>query len=290
MTIVTTGGGRAAARFGTFWRRVSDLAPTGLALFLGYGALFVLYLPIVWLLMMSVSEQPLTAVPGPFTTKWYEAIFSGGQTERIRFRVADPLLLSLTIGVITSVACMVTATVVGRLLPRLRRRGWFLLAFLTPLMVPGIVAGAGLFTYYRVVIDVKMGFWSLCLAHFLWAFPFALLAMLIVASRLDERLLEAASDLGANAWQCFWQIEAPILKPGIFAAGFFGFLLSFNELPRSIFMRSGEMTLPLFLWAQVGLHSSTVPLIDAMSALITVASIFVVFVAIRGMFKKEPPT
>ena len=120
-----------------------------------------------------------------------------------------------------------------------------LIGFLMPLMVPGIVAGVGLFMWYRLVIHVKMGVWSLALAHFVWAFPFALLAMLVVAARFDMRLMEAAEDLGASRWQRFWQVEVPILKPGIFAAGFLGFLLSFNELPFSIFMRAGQDTLPL---------------------------------------------
>jgi ABC-type spermidine/putrescine transport system permease subunit II len=153
-----------------------------------------------------------------------------------------------------------------------------------PLMIPGIVGGVGLFMWYRLVIHVKMGVWSLALAHFVWAFPFALLAMLVVASRFDTRLMEAAEDLGAKPWQRFWQIEIPILKPGIYAAGFFGFLLSFNELPFSIFMRAGQDTLPLYLWIQSGAHNTTVPLIYAMSTLVTVASVGLTFLAIRLAF------
>ena len=166
----------------------------------------------------------------------------------------------------------------------MKRRGPLLIGFLMPLMVPGIVAGVGLFMWYRLVIHVKMGVWSLALAHFVWAFPFALLAMLVVASRFDMRLMEAAEDLGATRWQRFWQIEVPILKPGIFAAGFFGFLLSFNELPFSIFMRAGQDTLPLYLWIQSGAHNTTVPLIYAMSTLVTIASIGLTFLAIKLAF------
>ena len=76
----------------------------------------------------------------------------------------------------------------------------------------------------------------------------------------------------------------PILKPGIFAAGFFGFLLSFNELPFSIFMRAGQDTLPLYLWIQSGAHNTTVPLIYAMSTLVTIASIGLTFLAIKLAF------
>lgn len=260
------------------WLSVSA-APRALAMVFGYGALLLLYIPIVWLIIMSISEQPLTGIPGPFTLRWYEQLLDGQG-----FSVGEPLLLSLMIAVFVAMACMTTATLVGRTLTRSRKRGWLLLGYILPLMIPGIVAGAGLFMYYRVIIGVKMGVWSLMLAHFVWSFPFALLAMLVISSRLDERLLDAASDLGANGWKVFWHIEAPLLKPGIFMAGFFSFLLSFNELPYSIFMRAGQMTLPLYLWIQSTAHSTSIPLVYAMSALMTIGSIALTFIAIRGAF------
>ena len=90
--------------------------------------------------------------------------------------------------------------------------------------------------------------------------------------------------LGRKALAAVWQIEIPILKPGIYAAGFFGFLLSFNELPFSIFMRAGQDTLPLYLWIQSGAHNTTVPLIYAMSTIVTVGSIGLTFLAIKLAF------
>ena len=290
----------ALIRSGRFaWRRLVDGMPRGASLFFGYFVLFILYLPIVWLMVLSLSGEPLTGIPGDWTISWYEDVIlvnnarHEGEAYGSNFRVGDPLILSIVLALITSVACIIGALVVGPVLPRIKRRGPLLMGFLMPLMVPGIVAGVGLFMWYRLVIHVKMGIWSLALAHFVWAFPFALLAMLVVAARFDTRLMEAAQDLGANRWQRFWQIEVPILKPGIFAAGFFGFLLSFNELPFSIFMRSGQDTLPLYLWVQSGAHNTTVPLIYAMSTLVTVASIVLTFIAIKLAFadpeqKKAP--
>ena len=158
------------------------------------------------------------------------------------------------------------------------------MVFLLPLFFPGIVTGGAFFMHYKGLLGLKMGVWSLVLGHFVWAFPFALLAMLVVTARFDERLTEAASDLGASAWHRFWHIEAPLLKPGIVASGFFGFLLSFNELPRSIFLRSGEVTLPLHLWAESSSHVSSVPLIYAMSTLITIASTVLTVIALRMLF------
>ncbi|MBI06614.1 MAG: hypothetical protein CMM54_06490 [Rhodospirillaceae bacterium] len=259
---------------------------------LGLTVLAIIYFPILWLMILSVSGEPLTGFPGDWTLRWYDdMIYGSGQREGEayggNFRILKPLLLSLLLAVITSIACMLAGLGVGSVLPRIRRRGPFLMSFLMPLMVPGIVAGMSIFLFFRIGLHFKMGLWSLALAHFIWAFPFALLAMMVVASRFDQRLLEAASDLGASRWKRFWQVEVPILKPGIFAAGFFGFLLSFNELPFSIFMRAGQATLPLYLWIQSGAHNTSVPLIFAMSTLITIASIFLTFIAIRVGFSEK---
>ena len=256
----------------------SQRIATWIAVVLGAAVILLIYAPIVWLGVMSVSENPLSGVPWPLSGVWYDDLFR--DTEKW----LGPLELSVLIGLIVAACCMLGATLVGRFIPRMKRRGGLLMIFMLPLFFPGIVAGGAFFMHYKALLGLKMGVWSLVLGHFIWAFPLALLAMLVVAARFDERLLEAASDIGASNWQRFWHVEAPLLKPGIVAAGFFGFLLSFNELPRSIFLRSGEVTLPLYLWAESSSHVTSVALIYAMSTLITIASIFLTVVALRMLF------
>lgn len=277
MSAPTTGRGRRGIMFVD--RLMRTARPFGVAV--GYVWVTLIYIPIVWLAVMSVSSRPLTGVPYPLSLEWYDALFSGDM------RWLPPLERSLILGLIVSVLCMVSATMVGRVLPQLRRRGGLLAAFLAPLFVPALVTGVSMFMFYRALIGLKLGDWSLVLAHFVWAFPFALLAMLVVSSRFDIRMSEAASDLGATNWQRFWQIEVPLLRPGIIASGFFGFLLSFNELPLSIYMRAGQMTLPLHLWAESTAHQSSIPLIYGMSTLVTFVSIIIVVVALRLLFFRK---
>ena len=264
VTQLAGNGGKATAV--GFW--------TGLSIVLGYTVIFLIYAPVFWLMVMSFSEHPLTGVPWPLTGAWYAKLYEDT-------RWVDPIELSLVIALIVAVLCLWAATLVGRSLPAMRRRGGVFFAFLLPLFVPGIVLGATLFMFYRSFLGIKTGLWSLVLVHFVWSFPFALLAMLVVSVRFDHRLLEAAADLGANAWQRFWHIEFPALRPGIIAAGFFGFLLSFNELERSLFLRGGHTTLPLYSWVQASSHTSNVPLIYALSTIITLVSLGLTMFSIR---------
>jgi ABC-type spermidine/putrescine transport system permease subunit II len=254
---------------------------TSVVVVLGSIGILLIYGPVAWLGLMSISHRPLTGKPGPFTFEWYQRLAAD-------LRWLDPLLTSLGIATIVSILCMIAATAVGRVLPHIGRSGvWLLLAFLLVLFVPGVMVGVDFIMFYRLFLGIRTGLWSLVLAHFVWAFPFALLSVLVVAARFDVRLLEVAADLGAGGWRRFRDIEVPLLLPGILSAGFFGFLLSFNELPRSIYLRGGITTLPLFQWAEAASHTTMVPLIYALSTLITIASLALTVFALRLLFRRE---
>lgn len=246
--------------------------------YLGIFALAWIYLPILWLIIMSFSKEPLSGFPGPFTAKFYVELF-GHPAWFV------PLLRSVGLALLVAVVSMICATIIGRAIPRIRRgRITVLGAVLLPLMVPGVVIGTALFLYLRVVLGFKLGLWSLFAGHFIWAFPFSLLAVLVVALRFDTRLLDAAADLGSGPWQRFWRIEFPLLKDGIVAGGLFAFLLSFNEIARSIYLKGKIETLPIYLWQQAASHSSSVPLIYPLNVLILLASALLVGVAFWLLF------
>jgi putative spermidine/putrescine transport system permease protein/spermidine/putrescine transport system permease protein len=239
----------------------------GLTLIVGFGLIALIYLPVTWLGILSVSGDPLSGLPGAFTLHWYASLFTDT-------RWLDPMIVSIEIAAVVSVLCMISATLVGRALPRVKRgRGLMMTAFLPPLIVPGIVVGIDVFIFYRMVLGIKMGVWSIALVHFIWAFPFALIGMLVVSSRFDARLLEAAADLGASPWRRFWDIERPLLSAGVSTAGMFGFLLSLTELPRSIFVAAHTQTLPLFTWAETMSRGSHVSLIYCLNSLIALVSV-----------------
>lgn len=233
----------------------------------GFALTGLIYAPVVWLALLSISADPLSGRAGGWTLSWYAAL--ARDTSWV-----DPMLRSLGIAAIVSCLCVLIALPVGRSLPRLRRgRSVLGVAFLLPLGVPGTVMGLLLFTFYRVVLGVRMGNWSLVLSHVVLALPFALIGILVAASRFDVGLLEAAADLGASPWRRFVDIECRLLRPGIISAALFGFLLSFTELPRSLFVAGPDQTLPLYIWAEASSRSGHVPLIFCLNTLVTLVSL-----------------
>ncbi len=227
----------------------------------GFLALGLIYFPLLWLVLLSISQNPLGGIPGPFSLEHYRALFANPEWRQ-------PMLASLAIGAIIGLICAVTATIVGRALPTLTSPGRVLFLFVIPLFVPGMSMGAALLIFVRAVLDLKLGFWSIALGHFVWAFPFALLIILVVTIRFDHRLVEAGRDLGASNWRVFWDIEFPILMPGIVSAALFGFLMSFNEVMRTIFLRGTSETMPVWSWVQAAAQQSQVPIIFSLSSIV----------------------
>jgi putrescine transport system permease protein len=59
--------------------------------------------------------------------------------------------------------------------------------------------------------------------------PFMVLPLYSNLAKMDLRLLEAASDLGATAWVAFWQITVPLSKAGIIAGSMLVFIPCVGE-------------------------------------------------------------
>ncbi|MEO6030766.1 MAG: ABC transporter permease subunit [Burkholderiaceae bacterium] len=59
--------------------------------------------------------------------------------------------------------------------------------------------------------------------------PFMILPLYANLSKMDLRLLEAASDLGASAWVAFWRITVPLSKAGIIAGSMLVFIPCVGE-------------------------------------------------------------
>ena len=59
--------------------------------------------------------------------------------------------------------------------------------------------------------------------------PFMILPLYSNLAKMDLRLLEAASDLGASAWVAFWNITVPLSKAGIIAGSMLVFIPCIGE-------------------------------------------------------------
>jgi spermidine/putrescine transport system permease protein len=60
--------------------------------------------------------------------------------------------------------------------------------------------------------------------------PYMILPLYAAIGRVDDALLEASTDLGANSWQTLWNVTIPLSLPGIVSGAALVFVASFTDV------------------------------------------------------------
>jgi spermidine/putrescine transport system permease protein len=172
-------------------------------------AVFVfLYAPILVLVVYSFNASRLSSTWGGLTTKWYSLLVSNTQL----MRAAEN---SLVIALVTTAASVVLGTGGAWLFHRYRYRfDQLLQTFVAlPMVMPEILMGVSMLITFSVM-QISLGFTTVCIAHITFCFPFVLVAVQARLQGLDPSLEEAALDLGATPLQAFWLVIIPLSASG----------------------------------------------------------------------------
>ena len=111
------------------------------------------------------------------------------------------------------------------------------------------------------------------LAHSLWAMPLVFLLMEAVFRTTDQRLVEAALDLGARPVRVFFEVVVPTCTTGIFSSALFAFVISLNEFVMALFLTDRDsQTLPVLMW--LSLRSAATPALAVASMVLTGSVLF----------------
>lgn len=157
--------------------------------------------------------------------------------------------------------------------------------FRAPLQIPSIVTGIAFLQLYYLFGDAtglyfQGTFFGLYLGHLFVATPYVVGTVTAILQRFDTRLEEAAFSLGASRWSTFRRVTLPVIKPGVYAGALYAFMVSFGDVPISIFLTApGFATYPIELF--YGLENDFDPSILASASLV----IFFCFLVLLGMQK-----
>ena len=153
--------------------------------------------------------------------------------------------------------------------------------FRAPLQIPFIVIGvAFLQTYYllgdALGLRISGSFIALAVGHLFVATPYVIGSVGSVLLRFNPNLEEAALSLGASRWRAFRRVTLPIIMPGIYAGALFAFMVSFGDVPISLFLASPKYTtLPLEIFHSMEFDFDAAVL--AISTLIVFASLVILW-------------
>lgn len=236
---------------------------------------------LLWLL----AAVTLVLLYGPLLTTFIHSFFTrrAGKTDWSSFTfdwyakllhnqgLHEALLNSVTVGFVA----VAISLVVGMMLafysnnPDARGRTVLQAVVFLPFVMPPIITGLALLIFFRET-DVPRSLVTITIGHIVFVLAVVYRTLLARLQSLRRSLVEASYDLGANRWQTFWYVLLPNLKTAIVAAAVLAFALSFDETLITLFLASGESTLPLRLWGMMRVGFT--PEINALVTLIILLS------------------
>ena len=215
-----------------------------------------LYLPLICLVVYSFNASTLVTVWGGFSMKWYGRLMRNQE-------VLSAAWLSFRLAAVSSFVGVVLATFAGYALARIRRfRGSTLFAGMVsaPMVMPEVITGLSVLL---LVFELQMllkntpfsferGFLTIFFGHATLIMSYATVMVRARLTEIDEKLEQAAMDLGARPLKVFFLITLPLIAPALLSAFLLGITLSLDDLVIASFLSGpGSTTLPQVIFAKI---------------------------------------
>jgi spermidine/putrescine transport system permease protein len=235
-----------------------------------------LFAPIVVLVVFSFNDSRSGTSWTGFTTHWYNDL-----------RHDDLALKAFKNTMIVAITATIVSTIIGTLaafaLTRFKfrgRSGYSTLIFVS-LVMPEIVMGIALTSFFLRLVDVELSIRTVIAAHITFCIAFVVIVVKARLTAFDNRLVEAAADLGATPFQAFLRVVLPLATPGIVAGAMLAFTISLDDVVISQFTSGpGSTTLPLYIFGEIRVGVS--PSINALSTVVLFTALMLL--AIAGVF------
>ncbi|HEY0182964.1 MAG TPA: ABC transporter permease [Rhodopila sp.] len=229
-----------------------------------YLALLMLFLLGPAVLVTVDSFNAASSFPSPFeglTLRWYAAL---GQHSEFLWAAWTSMKLALSAASAASVAGFLASAALAR--GRLRGRTVIGAAMMAPLLIPELILGLAILQVAGLA-RLPLGLPVLIAAHTVFVLPLTIRLALAGFSRLDGSLEEAARSLGSSQAQVIWHVMLPLLRPNLLAGFVIAAVLSFVNLPLSMFLTTAQTaTLPVIAFAYM--ESRIDPMIAAVATLV----------------------
>jgi len=249
--------------------RARVLVPLILGLYI-----FTLYGPVLLLPLFSFNDSIYMTFPmKSFTTKWYGEMIEDAS-------LIEALWVSTKIAVLAAFFSTVLGLLAAKAMTRYKMRGrGILFAFIMlPLIIPSIILGASLLSFFRQFLGIDLSLWTIGLSHVLISIPFSMLVLIARLEGFDRNLEEASYDLGMNAWQTFRRVTLPLAMPGVLASLLLCFMVSFDEFLLAFFLSGNQATLPVYMYSLLR-FPQFLPGILALGSCILVVSVVLISIA-----------
>jgi iron(III) transport system permease protein len=213
---------------------------------MAFTAVYILTLFVLpALLMVWASFQPYYAAPstdavGRMSFANYVAVF---QNSTIVDAAKNSLILALFTATIVVMLSAVSAWITVR--TRIRGRQLLDIMAFVPIAIPGLVLGVAMVDLYAASpLPIYGTLVVLIITYVIKFLPYGMRSSTSTIVQVSQELEEASSVAGGRWWHTFTRVLLPLLRPGLFAAWVYIFIVSTRELSSSIIL-AGPRNQPL---------------------------------------------
>lgn len=228
-----------------------------------------LYAPLIILIAYSFNDSRVNVGWVGFTLKWYKVLFADKQ-------LITAAVNSIVIALIASTVSVILGVLAGVALHRYKIPLLSTLVMI-PVAAPELLVGVALLLFF-LLINFTLGVASIILAHIAFCVSFVTIAVRARMHGMDDSLIDAARDLGANPVRAFFLVLIPTILPGIIAGWLMAFTLSIDDFVITFFTAGvGSTTLPLAIYSM--LKMGVTPEVNAISSVIILFTLILTSIA-----------
>lgn len=209
--------------------------------------LFFLVAPIITIIPLSFNSERMFTYPMPgFSLQWYREFFTSPA-----WRLSIQNTFAIACAVVVLATSLGTLAALGLTLSNFPLKGLITGFLLSPMMVPHIITGVGMFFFYAS-LGLLNSLWGLILAHTACAVPFVVMTVTVTLANFNVNLMRAAASLGAKPVTVFFKVILPVILPGVLSGAVLAFVASFDELIIAILLAgSDQRTLPRQMYSGI---------------------------------------
>lgn len=241
--------------------------------------LFLMYLPILFLMVLSFTESKAFGVWTGFSVNLYIELF---QNEAILRAVANTVIIGLSAATIATLVGTISA--VG--IYSMRKAPKTIISGVNQITILNAdIVTASALLLFTATLNIPQGYGTLLLAHIVICTPYVVLSVMPKLSSLDPNLYEAALDLGATPTKALFKVMIPQLVPGMITGFVLALTLSMDDFVISNYTNGGVETISTFVYKDAA-RAGLTPSLRALSTIIFVV-VLTVLIAINIYSNKK---
>ncbi len=242
-----------------------------------FAATAILFMlsPLVLLIAFCFNESALLSFPFTgLTFDWIQRLFAQPQFWNAFWH---SVIVTLSVGIISTIIGTMAALALTYMSAVFSSAFMSMLAL--PIMVPPLMLGVLLLSFFTSWLDMRLGLHTVILSHLVFTQPFVIMIVYARMASFDLAIIRSARDLGASPAQTFFTVTLPIVRSSVIGAALIAMALSLDDFLVTFFTIGGGSTLPIYLWGM--LRKGVDPTINVAAVIMLLLSIGISVIGLR---------